>query len=478
LRRRTIFWLLLGYLVLRWVLLTAPGYLADVWAYKRWAVLAAQFGLPRIYETSDLDYPPLYMWVLTPLGHLYGVLDPERMAALEDSTLLSVLIKFPPLVFDFLIGWLAWRIGRRIDRHLAARAHGEETTPGATPRGNWRWILPAAYLLNPAVLFDVAWWGQTDSIHSFFVLAAFLSLGSKCGSGGFAAESEPRAGGPRGSAYAGRVWSSAWPAWVLLTLATLMKPLGAPFFPLLLVLSLVFCGFAATIAGAAASVLTGLLVFSPFLLTGRMLAVAKRVVGDVGLMAFTSSNAHNLWWALGPWRNSEVPWLGPVTATQVGLALFGIFYAGLLWKAHRLHRSQEEGLTAAQVIALALAVGFAFFMLSTHMHENHLFIVLPLALPLLVRGPNWRWFYLAATAGVLANLVLHDATIPLHWPFTIGGPSPVINNAFQRRFAWGEIVMIWISTLFNLALFGIFLYRMFARGGWLERLRGTPRVSS
>jgi hypothetical protein len=449
---------LLAYIFLRWIFLALPGYPDDILAYKRWAMHGAMTGISQIYRTSDIDYPPVYAYILTPLAQFYRLVSPDNFREGRDSTLLTVLIKLPPLIFDLAIAGLAfwWLRRRRRLRAPGAPAHTGEAA-GWSP---WWLIVPAAYLLNPATLFNCAWWGEPDAVHTFFVLAAFLSVadlthrkapGRKPASGGI---------------------GQAWPAWVLLTLATLMKPLGAPFFPLLLLLSLLLHGLGATAVGMAFSLVTAGLVFSPFLATGQGAEVFRRVLGDVGAMAYTSSNAHNLWWLLGSWKPAEQPWLGPVTPTQFGLALFGLVYLGLLLKAYRLHRAQPAGLAPAQVLALALGVGFAFFMLSTHMHENHMFVVLPLGLLLLPQGRFWRGFFIAASAGVFFNLLLHDLTIPLHWPFTIGGETRFINPHLHQPFHLLELICIWGSDLFNLGLFALFLGRLFRRGkpGLLEQL--------
>jgi hypothetical protein len=458
----------IGYLVLRWAMLLNPGYVYDLLAYKRWAVQAARFGIAQVYRTSDMDYPPLYAYLLAPLGHLYGWFMPASLQGARDSLLLTVLIKLPPLLFDLAIAYLLFRFGRRYEADRASR--GKATAPGAPTPGTssrpWGLILAAAYLFNPVVLFNHAYWGEPDSIHSFLVLAAFLALGRARPP---ATLVDRQAGKtiPPGRIWArlGKALGPAWPAWTLLTLAMWMKPLAAPFFPLLLVLSWALCGVTATLIGMGAAGLTTLLVFLPFLISGQGGQVLQRVVGDVGLMAYTSSNAHNLWWALGSWRSSETPWLGPLTSTQIGLALFGIAYLGLLYKAHRLHRSQKGGLQPFQVLGLALGVGFSFFMLSTHMHENHMFIVVPLAAPLLLRGRAWRYFFLAASLGILLNLVLHDLVIPEHWPFTIGGATGIMNKHLNRPFCAVEIGAIWFSTVYNLALFAAFLYGIFRPGG-------------
>ena len=257
-----------------------------------------------------------------------------------------------------------------------------------------------------------------------------------------------------------------------------MKPLGAPFFPLLLVLTLLIHGPFATAAGVLSSIATAGVVFLPFLATGQGPAVLARVIGDTQLMAFTSTNAHNLWWLIGPWKNSEVPWLGPLTATQVGLLLFGLAYLALLGKGWRTHRAQAGGLRPSQWFALAAAVCFSFFIFSTHLHENHMFGVIVLLLPLLPAGRRWRALFLAVTIGVTANLVLHDLTIPEHWPFTLGGESGVMNLHLQRPFRWGELIGIWVGTFVNLAAYGWFMWRLLQPepGNWLQGLaRTAPR---
>jgi hypothetical protein len=257
-------------------------------------------------------------------------------------------------------------------------------------------------------------------------------------------------------------------------LGAMMKPLGAPFFPLLLLLSWARYGLARTFVGGATAVLVLALVFSPFILSGQLGPTVDRVFGDALLMAHTSSNAHNLWWVVGAWRDSEAPWLGPLTATHVSMILFALFYGVVLWKAHRLQRAQSGGIREPQVLVLTLLIAFTFFMVATHMHENHLFAAVPLALPLvLVRGSWGRrgvWIYAAISLAVLLNLVLHDPKLTLHPPFSWGGPTGAENPHLERPLLVGERWAIRISTLFNLALFAGLLGWSFRPRGWLDRL--------
>jgi Gpi18-like mannosyltransferase len=435
----------IAYALMRCALLTYPGYVPDVLAYKRWSIQAARNGISQVYRTSRMDYPPLYAYVLAPLGTIDGWLEPEAYENLQDSTLLTVLVKSPPLVFDLAIAWLLYRLARML-----------RPGPAAWP---WTWLLPAAYLLNPAVLFNNAFWGEPDSVHSFFVLASFLALGYGAGWRSTVGGKPASGGGTRMRRSRG-----AWPAFVLLTLAALMKPLAIPYFPLLLVVSLALYGLRSTLIGIGASAVTAAIVFAPFLADGQGAEVYDRVMGDVSAMPFTSVNAHNLWWLLGAWRKADVPWLGSITATQFSFVLFGCFYAAMLWKAHQLHRSQQGGLQPQQILLLAAALGFSFFILSTHMHENHMFTVIPLLAPLLLFAGPWRKLFIAVSLAVLLNLSLHDPALNRHWPFAIGGESGFENHHFGRPFYVTELTVIWLSTFFNLGLYAVFVLGLFRSG--------------
>lgn len=445
----------LGYLFLRWVLASLPGYTYDVGAYKRWAIHAAREGLTQVYRTSDFDYPPLYAYLLWPIGKLYGLLSPEALATMGDSTLLTILIKLPPLLFDLLIGAVLHRLGQ----DLEARGAKGPTIAGRAL--SWSLLLPALYLLNPAVLWNTAYWGQPDSIHSAFVLIAFLALGASARAGA----TPPVLGRFQG----------AMAAWCALTLATLMKPLGAPYFPVLFVLTLAWCGIGGVIRGVAVAAGTTLLLLLPFLLHNPWGEFFHRLLGDVGAMPYTSVNGHNLWWALGGWRNAEEPWLGPITATQFGLFLFALLMGAVLVLGHLRHRSQPAGLSAAQGLLMAFVVGLGFFMLSTHMHENHMFLMVPLFLPLIAfaRGDERRMllFFFAISFGLLLNLALHDLDLPEHAPFTWGGPSGIESVHLKRPFFVTELWSIRFATAWNLALFAAILASVFRREGMFDRLR-------
>jgi len=435
------------YLVLRWRLLLNPGMTFDLDLYKEWLLKATEFGVSQIYRTSSMDYPPFYAYILKLFGWLYTLMAAHGLAG---PRALTTLVKLPPLLFDFGIASLLWR---------CASLEGKSV--------EWRAAVAAGYLFNPAVLFLSGYWGAPDPIHSFFILACFVTVG-----------------------YGARFWfrsnenrdvpvsiAALALAWTFLTLAALMKPLGLPYFPLLLFFSLISRGVRGAVIGMATSISAGLLVFSPFLARANALEVFSRVLTDIGAMPFTSSNAHNFWWLIGGWYYSEVPWIGPLTPTHVGLILFGLCFIALSWKAWRQYLLQNRKLSAAQTLATAAMVSFSFFMFSTHLHEHHLFATVPLLASFAVSNRVWRNVFLCVSVGVFINCWLHDSPMDTpHWPYTIGGPTSVEHPPkFDRPYYVAELVAIWSSVFFNLVVYSVTMAGVFWPGkrGWLARLSAS-----
>ena len=291
--------------------------------------------------------------------------------------------------------------------------------------------------------------------------AAFLVLGAN--RAGFA---------PAGAA--GR-HLPAWVAWVLLSLGSLMKPVALPYFPLLLALSIAWHGIRSTVVGMAAALITVTAACLPFMLGNEPLAFIQDLVMDVGAMPFTSCNAHNLWWILGPWRPANEPWLGPVSATDVGHVLFAICLIAILVRART--SAFRRDLSLAEGLGLAAALGVGFFLLSTHMHENHLFTAVPLVLPLAVlpwtNGPartrTALWIIAGLSIGAFINMLAHDPWLMTHGPWP--EQPEVFANPALMPCCLRRKVLAAIGTAINFAA-GLLLFRLvFQRpqlGRWLE----------
>jgi hypothetical protein len=408
--------LLLILFLTRWWLATLPGYPPDLNAYKRWATIGGNRGIATLYDAgSDFDYPPLYGYLLAPAGKLYALLDPEAASRFTDSKLICILVKVPPLAFDILLALLLAHLVRR-------RGFWGD-------RPSWAGWLPALlYLMNPAVLFLSGYWGQPDAVETFFVLAALLLILGR----------QPEWG-----------WASA-------ALGCLMKPLAAPFLPLLFVATLLRSGWKRLITGGLVGLVTFGAGFLPFVLTGRGPMVLQRLVGDVDKMPYTSVNGHNLWWLIGSWRPAAERWIGPLTPKAIGLGLFAAAYLLILWwvwRGERTRRRSRRDPDRAQDeitrdpgvwghwFAAGAAVAISFFTLSTHMHENHLFPVLPFLIVLAGRGRPWVWLMAIASLSCLINMVTHDLILGDSVLRHIGGTSSYVHPDIDRPLSYLELCL-------------------------------------
>ncbi len=121
------------------------------WAYD------LQKGFFNAYDGHvwNLDYPPLYLYVLKIVGLI------ARIPAVAGSDMLRMLaIKFVPILCDAAICFVLY---------LFARPKSE--TAGV--------ILCALWAMNPAAIFNCGFWGQTDCVLLLFVLAVFYLMNRK-----------------------------------------------------------------------------------------------------------------------------------------------------------------------------------------------------------------------------------------------------------------------------------------------------------
>jgi hypothetical protein len=185
----------------------------------------------------------------------------------------------------------------------------------------------------------------------------------------------------------------------------LVKPLAYPFAPIVALETLKRFGPRRTLVCAMAAAGMAAVALLPFAWIGCLGDVLQALVTQVDVMPYVSVNAHNLWWLIGrgtPWTEAAARPLGFLPSYEsVSLLLFGMFYLVTLL---RLWRSRGDH--ALYVASAGVAVGF--FVLSTHMHENHLFGALPLLALAGLRAQRARVLLFVATVTSLANMLLHD----------------------------------------------------------------------
>jgi Gpi18-like mannosyltransferase len=343
-------------------LLSTPGYEADIRHYKDWARKLTLDGIETAYSgknTRDyVMYTPVFVYVYAAVGWGYAHwidprFDAERMKA---SSQLTLAIKGVAVAAHLTLGAALF--------FLLSRLHS----------GQWAAIASAAYLLNPATIFASAVWGAPDGFHSLGVVAAL-----------------------------GLTELGLWvPAWLAMALAVACKPQAWILAPIFAVRQLYLGGISRIVLGGFISGLTLAVLILPFLLNNRLGDVIALPSAIAQYMPYTSVNAHNLWWLVNDGRQvlDRDAWIGPISYELASLALVLAVTLFVLRWTH----SAEPG----RFFMLAAYQAFGWYCVTTQLHENHSFFVLPL-LALALPFHRWAWAPLCGvTVTLLANMVLHD----------------------------------------------------------------------
>jgi hypothetical protein len=381
--------LLIG-LALRVVALPLHG-TGDVHVWKTWSY-AATNGILEMYgvgghppvrgivEWGDVrttvDYPPATLVGLAVVGHIYRAIDPSY----ADTRQLTAAIKLSILIMDVLACALIWRLAREIAGHEAARAAA------------------LFYWLNPAILLDGAFLGYLDVWMAVPILAALVA--ARAGAGTFA-----------GAALAAAL------------LVKLQAVFAAPLVALLLWRGARVPWRAAAAAAAGFTIMAAIGLL-PFAMHGAL----PNLVQGVGALLrhdMLSGNAANAWWIvtwllrawyavpdLGAWAAWTMPTrilgvrrfveLGYPNPRPIGVALLA---AAALWGFYRAQLAARRGTLAPLLGAGAFAVQ-AYFILSVQVHENHLYLAIPLLAITAAIDARYRGVATAISLVMALNLAL------------------------------------------------------------------------
>ena len=365
---------------------------------------------------TTVDYPPGTLAGLAVIGHIYRWMDPEY----GDTRALTALIKLSILMTDVLACALVWRLAAGI-----AGAAGGRTAA-------------LCFWLNPAIILDGAVLGYLDPWMAMPVLAALLA------------------------AAAG---SSAWSGALLGAgaLVKLQALLAAPAVVLLLWHRTQRSLTPSAVALLAFVVLTSF-ALAPFAAHGALPNVAQGV-GALLRQDMLSGFAANLWWIvtwglrvsyavpdIGAWDALTMETrilgvrrfieLGYPNPRPIGLALTA---AAAGWGFVRAHRAARAG--AGHVLPIAAgAFGIhAYFLFAVQVHENHLYLALPLLAVVAAVDPRYRPIAAAISAVVVANLALFyglggDMPPPAR-TFTVIDAAVLLSFLHLGVFAWHARVL-------------------------------------
>lgn len=415
---------------LGWEFSRLPGHPYDVRSATVWSQVARQYGLSAIVKHPQLGterdahggqpyaamvypYPPLLMY----LFWLVGTIAPAG----HTGSTLKMLVTLVTVAGGVGIFVLLRRL--RVAPAVATLA-------------------AAAYMLNPAVLFDGAVWGQTDA-----VMACFLLLGA-----------------------AGIVSNSAALLWTGAILVVLTKQTGALFAPVLLLLGGTRLGFRPMIRDLPIAIVVVFLILTPAFLAGvHPSAIYRPTItkilefGAVGngevTNAVASLGAFNLWSVLAVtegaqgWSRLAFPDLAP---TYLGLSHFAwsrIVFGLLAMMLAVIVLKRNPRVAGREFLVLA-TYGVGMAVLLTRVHPRYMFFGLMFATAALPWMPRWL--------GIPTVLILTGTMLAALWGMMVFTSiwHPGLLPAFAPERSWfhraaaaalGSDLGITIAGLLNVA---------------------------
>lgn len=369
---RCLLLILLAGLTVRLILSPLPGNPGDMAINQSWMHSAAELGMRASFE-KQLDHPqlpnygPVGIFLYYAMGKLYQATISPPYYIIQPYH--RIFAKLPSVAADLGICLLLYTFFKRTKGQSAGL------------------IASAIFAFQPAVLYDSAVWGQTDSIVMALSLASLYSIqrnriGLGCS---------------------------------LLALACLDKPQALIFIPLFL---FILPRTPETYVRAfCASTTTVLLVLAPFVTSGNIHSALGSTLDAIGFgpRAKMSSFAYNLWWGIfgsdAFKHNPTERVFSMITYHHVGLMLFACAYLLLLFLLRKPWKSTPQN---EDVYWLCAAyISYSFFLFPTGILERYLYPFLVLGIPLVFRNVKNAVMYALVSLAILSNIFL--VLPPANW---------------------------------------------------------------
>lgn len=350
-----LFWCVIGFgLVFRLVVGVAIyGFSYDVSCFMGWSQQAATdlFGMyQRRAEGAFLDYPPLYMYVLAPLGGLTALLQGAGL-----DSLASLVIKMPSILADLVTAIILFYFTRR------------------KLNTKWAFFVALAYVTNPAVWINSTAWGQVDSFFAMLVVADLILLEKKqwCWSG------------------------------VMFVLMVLLKPHGIIFAPVIGMV-LLMQGFAeknwgALLKAVGCGIATCVVLLLPFALRmegNKITWVFELYSGTISNYSYATLNGFNFWAMLNKNSASDASLFLGVPIHVWGMIAIGVAIGlTILFVVMGMRKGSTNKKSA--IFISALVVMMTVFTFVHKMHERYLFPAVVLAFLAFVQSRDKGFLYLA-----------------------------------------------------------------------------------
>jgi Gpi18-like mannosyltransferase len=308
-------------------LLPQSMYLYDKAFWYSWIVRLNDVSLTNIYQFSDVNYPPFYLYFLTAFGKIFTT--PELIW--QNIQLLKLI----PLVFDFASIYLIIKMFQKLNI-----------------QGSRAFFI----LFNIAFLYNTLFWGQVDGIYVFFVLFSMLLA----------------------------LYKRPTLSLLVFLIALNVKLQAIIFAPLVLILVIpaILKDKGIILRAFLFGICMQIIMFLPFIIDGKIPQILNVIANSTGFYPQISMNAYNFWFlVLGPafveTSDLQVPLL--FSYRIWGIILFaGSSILALLPIIKQIREALKTkhhlGLNKAFVATAFLTAGvisLLFFFFNTQMHERY-----------------------------------------------------------------------------------------------------------
>jgi hypothetical protein len=263
-------------------------------------------------------------------------------------------------------------------------------------------------------MWNGAYWGQTDALHSLLILIAFLLLNVRRIGAGF----------------------------FVYAIAALVKPQATIFAPLLLLYAWRVGAWRGVGRAVAFGALGAALMLTPMVLAGGAASMLGFFQNVAGFHPVLSANAHNAWWLVSGGQadllDTGAVFPGaPFSYRLTSLVVFGAVYLAVLLRARRASPDEFFGMGAF--------IAFAFFMLVTEIHENHGYALLPLLAVAMARDRKLIPLYAVLSTTMTLNYALHDPPLLAQWSQLDSSALRWLNALLNTI-----VLVVWMAYLFVL----------------------------
>ncbi len=383
--------LLFSSFVVRVLLFGLPGYENDLNAFESWSNTAATYGPRAFYNVvSWVDYPPFNIYIFWVFGSI------AKSLSLFGSSLMAYIIKLPPALFDLATSTLIFIfVKKRSDLKMAV-------------------IATSLYAFNPALVFNVAIWGQFDAIYTFFlILSLFLIFESK-----------------------------SKLATVAFMLGILTKPQSIALAPLMVFLIFRKYDWRGLFTSIGVAIITVFAVILPLEWpNGNPVTFLSDIYfGAYGTYAYTTVNAFNIWGFGGMWKPDTQIFLF-MNLYTIGWLMFGTLAAFTLYFVYKRLGVSEE----LVVLFSAFLLFFGFFMLPTRIHERYLFPALSVMALLIPFVKTMRPVYAVLSGTCLVNQAYVLSILNNSSFIADGDPVVIIVSAINLVVFLYVLLLTWSS---------------------------------